>query len=1583
MPLQSVLKNSSKTIFASLLGLAISVPLNILPVLGTVLYAYLNSSNFATERHVHYLVDIKHLDLERTWKYTHHPDRRAEYSQFGFACMLLEMIPVAQSIFVLTNSVGAALWACDIEKGNMAGPENTNFEPVEEGQMESATATTEEARGTGPTLQKDTASSSSESGTSNQDSSRQKLLGSRSASGSALPSTIGRGSSASLGPVVVQAPKAPIHPSAANTKAKMATERSTYMAQEMSPALQGNGRRTAVDSKNIPDIPKVGATNYEHGGTHAVREHSDSSGTDTSMYPSGWIEPQYPPLAHPPNNPSVTTATDAHYSGILENDHQSPEAPIRLPSASTFPPMVSNTSALPLRWPTPVDMRADWPHFHAVPTDHLQNVAQVPSTHPHRLPWIEQLRRTKRTINSGSALESMNFGNLPTSFGGKEDDFGPLFANPADDPDDDEDELTESSRLLRFTGSETTPPASVLDVCLASAVGFEGSSPNSAPPPSRSRFPFEFQLPHPVPKRTSSQSSNLSTSLSARRDTSLPHYLSTSVEQPSASVLFPNTMEDRHGVGRHPHVSQGGSSNTLVGGAGEYRFRDSSRPGLSRHTSGELSLSEERPSRREPTDISHSRHNAVSAKPSRTAALDRTFLARLGAIVSLLFRDRRVILAYVSLIFVSCAAEVAYYFAGTTTARYYVVLNNRDWAGFLLVTVYAVLLYLAIALLKAMVRWVGGYFALRGRRILSTSLTDLYVSEKNLYRITRGLGASDDAVQDPTDGVDHSNPNSGRIDNPEQRITQDVDGLMEMLRQVLEALIITPLTVAYYTYRTYAVSGLIGPTAIYSYFIVSSVAVRYLLAPLVPLIYRKQQLEGDYRFLHTHVRTNAESIAVLGGESTERHHLARSLDALLAWQRMVLDRDSALKIGTEFVGYLGSVLTYVTVAVPIFAGAYDDVPAGELSGLISLNSYVCMYLRENLFYPTRMKVFKFTQIITMAEQISDVAGFVSRIGHMMEVCQTQTEKGAGSFDRPGSGQSGEESPGKGVNPVSQGPSAHSAPQTPSTRAAFRSSVANNLPSNGFSTSVSRATRRSDDFSQRRPDSVLIQVDNPESRRHSIDDSAPEVTDQLESPIEPRRPRRSSFRAGTSNPRQGHQKTDSEGALSVTSGPEESGKPSLRSVQIVRAVSKRQTPNQRPRLPRIQRGSPSRSPPNEAFGPLAQLRMPQTGSYSGSLQESPFKGLSEQLTKLEAPDHPPESPSRYRARITRVGLSSEDERRRAWPGQASSHTSDDMSDAIATAHPPTPPPVPLVVLSGLTVATPTEPPRTLLQGISLKLNVKDRVLLTGKNGAGKTSLLRTIRGLWKPMEGEIVISGSLNGKVGLDGAITFMAKGSPSTLTISTPPSDSASLSRDPPVPVIFLPQQPYISQCSLRDQITYPLRTSSVDRQLISDPALLALLRSAAMPDLIERCHGADTILTVEEWERILSPGERQKVCLARAAWRLAWEERKASGVYGTIEDLDALMEVDEEELAEPSGKRNAGFVFMDEATSSIDPPTAHQILHSLFVSRGIGWLRIAHGDRVKEWNEGVWSVDSSHNVSVLVEPGPRPVGVPHLSLLD
>jgi len=50
------------------------------------------------------------------------------FFSFGVASVLLELVPVVSILFSFTNTVGAALWAADIEKGS-AGADGQGTSP--------------------------------------------------------------------------------------------------------------------------------------------------------------------------------------------------------------------------------------------------------------------------------------------------------------------------------------------------------------------------------------------------------------------------------------------------------------------------------------------------------------------------------------------------------------------------------------------------------------------------------------------------------------------------------------------------------------------------------------------------------------------------------------------------------------------------------------------------------------------------------------------------------------------------------------------------------------------------------------------------------------------------------------------------------------------------------------------------------------------------------------------------------------------------------------------------------------------------------------------------------------------------------------------------------------------------------------------------------------------------------------------------------------------------------------------------------------------------------------------------------------
>lgn len=50
------------------------------------------------------------------------------------------------------------------------------------------------------------------------------------------------------------------------------------------------------------------------------------------------------------------------------------------------------------------------------------------------------------------------------------------------------------------------------------------------------------------------------------------------------------------------------------------------------------------------------------------------------------------------------------------------------------------------------------------------------------------------------------------------------------------------------------------------------------------------------------------------------------------------------KVGVNTFDYLGSILSYIVIAIPIFAGQYDGLTPGELSALVSKVSSLKLYL---------------------------------------------------------------------------------------------------------------------------------------------------------------------------------------------------------------------------------------------------------------------------------------------------------------------------------------------------------------------------------------------------------------------------------------------------------------------------------------------------------------------------------------------------------------------------------------------------------------------------------------------------------------
>ncbi|XP_034624442.1 ATP-binding cassette sub-family D member 4 isoform X4 [Trachemys scripta elegans] len=219
------------------------------------------------------------------------------------------------------------------------------------------------------------------------------------------------------------------------------------------------------------------------------------------------------------------------------------------------------------------------------------------------------------------------------------------------------------------------------------------------------------------------------------------------------------------------------------------------------------------------------------------------------------------------------------------------------------------------------------------------------------------------------------------IDNPDQRISQDVERFCRQLSSMASKLIISPFTLGYYTYQCFQSTGWLGPVSIFGYFVIGTVVNKVLMSPIVSKLVHQEKLEGDFRFKHMQIRVNAEPAAFYRAGQVEHMRTDRRLQSLLQTQRELMGKELWLYIGINTFDYLGSILSYVVIAIPIFSGVYGDLDPAQLSALVSKNAFVSIYL-----------ISCFSQLIDLSATLSDVAGYTHRIGELQETLLSLSRK---------------------------------------------------------------------------------------------------------------------------------------------------------------------------------------------------------------------------------------------------------------------------------------------------------------------------------------------------------------------------------------------------------------------------------------------------------------------------------------------------------------------------------------------------------------------------------------------------------------
>ncbi|XP_076043148.1 lysosomal cobalamin transporter ABCD4-like isoform X2 [Oratosquilla oratoria] len=212
-----------------------------------------------------------------------------------------------------------------------------------------------------------------------------------------------------------------------------------------------------------------------------------------------------------------------------------------------------------------------------------------------------------------------------------------------------------------------------------------------------------------------------------------------------------------------------------------------------------------------------------------------------------------------------------------------------------------------------------------------------------------------------------------KLDNPDQRMTQDIDKLCKSLGTITATVIISPFQIGYYAYQAYAGTGWIGPTAIVLFFFVGTSINKFVMSPIVKYVMQQEEREGDFRFKHMQVRVHSESVAFHESGAVELCKTNSALDLLVRALHQLYLRQIGLNIAQNLFDYTGSILSYLAIAVPIFTGVYNDVADSDLASLVSKNAFVCMTL-----------MYSFSQLVDLTVSVVDLSGVTHRVAQLIE-----------------------------------------------------------------------------------------------------------------------------------------------------------------------------------------------------------------------------------------------------------------------------------------------------------------------------------------------------------------------------------------------------------------------------------------------------------------------------------------------------------------------------------------------------------------------------------------------------------------------
>ncbi|MGF1513739.1 MAG: ABC transporter ATP-binding protein/permease [Elainellaceae cyanobacterium] len=215
-----------------------------------------------------------------------------------------------------------------------------------------------------------------------------------------------------------------------------------------------------------------------------------------------------------------------------------------------------------------------------------------------------------------------------------------------------------------------------------------------------------------------------------------------------------------------------------------------------------------------------------------------------------------------------------------------------------------------------------------------------------------------------------SNAVNTRIDNPDQRITEDIKAFTEVTLSFLLDILDSVLALISFTAVLYSISKVLTLGLLVYAGLGAAIAI-LVGQRLIRINYDQLRLEANFRYGMVHVRDNAESIAFYQGERLEQQQVDDRLRSVLHNSNLLILWNSIIVLLQRGYNYFTRIVPYTIVAPLYLMGETDFGTIGQAS------------------LAFRLILDALSVITNRIEEIAKFAASITRLGAFYECLDSQ------------------------------------------------------------------------------------------------------------------------------------------------------------------------------------------------------------------------------------------------------------------------------------------------------------------------------------------------------------------------------------------------------------------------------------------------------------------------------------------------------------------------------------------------------------------------------------------------------------------